>query len=84
MVLLDKIVPPQKWVIIPDVTLILPIETCHGNSPSFARLPPTILVPRNSNLRLPQEGWRGEQSATENMQNNKINDTFMIYIKLLT
>ena len=80
MVLLDKIVPPQKWVILPVTVLILPIETCHGNSPSFARLPPIILVPRNSDLLLPQVGSRREQSATENMQNNKINVRFMISI----
>ena len=79
MVLLDKIVPPQEWVILP-VPLIFPIETCHGNSPNFAGLPPTILVPGNSNLRFPQLGSRGEQSATENTQNNKINARFIISI----
>ena len=45
---------------------LTPIETCHGNSPSEAFLPPTIVGCGSLIVRLPQDFWAtGMLNASE-------------------
>ena len=63
IVFFDKIAPPQKCAG-GSVDETLAMDTCHGNSPSLACLPPIILDSGMLNDLLPQE-----ESKLDEVQN---------------
>lgn len=75
IVFFDKIAPPQKCAGESVVDETLAMDTCHGNSPSLACLPPIILDSGMLNDLLPQEESKLNevQNATKQLTNrNKI------------
>ena len=85
IVFFDKIAPPQKCAGESVVDETLAMDTCHGNSPSLACLPPIILDSGILNDLIPQE-----ESKLNEVQNaikqlaNKNNIKYILFITFAT